>query len=263
MSIGNFKDNDPFKVERVRSELSEKNKLTQLKSLYRKSFPEISDLNTPKLWDYLNIDGRSQILQNPMEEDRINKVASLIVGSNQSVLNIGFGSANLEKIYLNNHKDIQWFGIDISQKSVDKASKLYSNASFKLGDIKKLKHPKNSFDYVIALEVLEHIKPSEIFKALKEIFRVTKPGKYIIISVPLNENLEDMINRGENPNAHVRVYSPALIKAELNIVGFKILKGQTLFAFNKFYKLKTLIAKYFLKNKFKPNNIIIFAQKPK
>jgi len=80
--------------------------------------------------------------------------------------------------------------------------------------------------------------------------------------VPLNEGLEAMISKGKNPNAHVRIYTPELIKAELEINGFKILKVKKLFAFHNLYKLKTFIAKYLLRKKSHYNNIIIFAQKP-
>ncbi len=71
-----------------------------------------------------------------------------------------------------------------------------------------------------------------------------------------------MISRGENPNAHVRIYTPDLIKAELRIAGFKILKEKRLYAFHNFYGLKTLIAKHLLPRKFNQNNIIVLAQKP-
>ena len=33
-----------------------------------------------------------------------------------------------------------------------------------------------------------------------------------------------MINKGVNPNAHVRIYTPSIIKLELAITGYKVEK---------------------------------------
>ena len=79
--------------------------------------------------------------------------------------------------------------------------------------------------------------------------------------MPLNEGLEEMIKQGKNPNAHVRIYTPDLIRAEIEIAGFKILKQKLLFAFNKYYLLKSFLVK-FLPGFRQPNGIIIIAQKP-
>ncbi len=125
-----------------------------------------------------------------------------------------------------------------------------------------MKLPSDHFDYAIAIEVLEHIPPCNTLQALSEIKRVMKPGGYLIASVPLNEGLEEMITRGENPNAHVRVYTPDLIEGELRIAGFTIQDEKQLIAFHKWYGVKTILAKYVMFRKFKPNNIIILAQKP-
>lgn len=251
-----------FQVENERASLAEKKDFKKLLKTYSKSLPEIKDFNTPRLWDTLNTKGIRG--KNPMDDDRVTIVNRLIKGKKIKVLNIGFGSASLEKKFFSrNHKEnIDWNGIDISFASVKKARNEVSQVTFMLGNILRLTHEDESFDYVVSLEVLEHIQPRNTFHALREIFRVIKPGKYFIVSVPLNEELEKMLTKGNNPNAHVRVYTPDLIKAELEIVGFKILKKKMLFAFHNFYRFKTLIATYILSKKFNPNNVIILAQKP-
>ncbi len=258
----NYKD--PFKVEKLRAKLAKEERLNQLLETYTKRYPEIQDQNTPALWDYLNTEGRKLIKDNPMEEDRLNFVKKLIVGQSIQVLNIGFGSANLESKYFKSHakRKVYWHGIEISEISIKAARKKFPGEKFKKGDISDLKFPNNYFDFVIALEVLEHIKPSNTLKSLKEAYRVVKSGNYFIVSVPLNEGLEKMIAKGENPNAHVRMYTPDLIKTELKIAGFKIIKEKILFAFGNLYRIKSFIAQYLLLQKFKPNNIIILAQKP-
>ncbi len=63
-----------------------------------------------------------------------------------------------------------------------------------------------------------------------------------------------------NPNHHMRAYTPNLIKAELRLAGFKINNVKTYIAFNKFYFAKMMISKI-LKNKWKPNIIVISCTK--
>ncbi len=77
----------------------------------------------------------------------------------------------------------------------------------------------------------------------------------------MNEGLEEMVKSGFNPNAHVRVYTKELIKAELEMVGFRVVKHRLLYAFHKNYWIKSLLTKLFGLNK-KPNNIVLLAQKP-
>jgi len=257
-----LKKNNPFENERIRAKLAKKLQYKVLIKTYSRSYAQIQDFNTGKFWDEINTKGKKG--KNPMDQQRIQIVTRLIKGNQIDVLNIGFGSASLEKAYFDRSakKLCKWNGIDISQASVRKAKKDFPFATFTVGNIVDLQYKNNSFDYVVLLEVLEHIQPSNTLKALREIFRVIKPGKYFIISVPLNEGLEQMTSQGDNPNAHVRIYTPELIKAELEIAKFKILNEKTLFAFHDFYKLKTFIAKRILPKKFHPNNIIIFAQKP-
>lgn len=254
----------PFEVEEMRAELARKFEFDELRRMYTSEYPQITDQNSSKLWNILNLEKKPLITSNPMEDERLRIVAQLIKGVNAQILNIGFGSGNLERTYFNTHKTkkIKWFGIDISNKSVNKVQQENPEGKFSVGDIMKMKFPDDRFNYVVALEVLEHIPPNQILKALSEVFRITQPGGYFILSVPLNEGLEEMIKKGENPNAHVRVYTQDLIVAELIISGFRILNEKLLFAFNDHYSAKSAIARYSPIKRWKPNNIIILAQKP-
>lgn len=88
-----------------------------------------------------------------------------------------------------------------------------------------------------------------------------KPKGLFITTVPFNERLELMIMKGNNPNAHVRVYTPELIIAELEISGFQIIWKKELYAFPNFYFLKTFISKYIIPGIRRPNNIILLSVK--
>ena len=91
--------------------------------------------------------------------------------------------------------------------------------------------------------------------------QLLKNGGVFIVSVPLNEGLEVMIKKGINPNAHVRVYTPAILKAELILSGFRIIKEKYLYAFHKNYRLKTFLANMLGFLGKSPNNVIVIAEK--
>ncbi len=188
-------------------------------------------------------------------------------GDNLNVVNIGFGSGNLEREYFQSDQQaiVHWYGIDISPASVKMVQKEFPHGKFEVGNILDMKLPSDHFDYAIALEVLQLIVPRNTFQALDEVKRVVKPGGYFIVSVPVYEDLEGMIARGENTYGHVRMYTPELIEAELHIAGFTIQDDKTLYGFSKlgeYVKFEDVLAKEAAFKKLKPNNILIFAQKP-
>lgn len=174
------------------------------------------------------------------------------------VLDIGMGPGNLENILFKKDNDV--VGIDISKKSIEIAKMRFPKFKYIVGDFLDIKlNESEKFDYVTALEVLEHVSPSKIFVFLNKVKRILNPKGIFIVSVPLNEKLEEMLNSGENPNAHVRVYTQSIIKFELSISGFLVLKEKNLYAFQNNYYLKSILAKFSIFKKH-PNNIIIISK---
>jgi SAM-dependent methyltransferase len=58
-------------------------------------------------------------------------------------------------------------------------------------DVQQMEFPDQSFDVVICCHVIEHVDDDD--KAMREIFRVLKPGGFAILQVPLALNLEKTI----------------------------------------------------------------------
>ncbi len=168
------KRKDPFRIEERRAKLARGQSYKRLRETYSTRYPEIKNINTPIFWDSFNTEGIKG--KNPMDGDRINIISRYIKGG--KVLNIGFGSASLERKYFKSYQQesLNWSAIDISPASVKKAKKEFPQCKFEVRNILNLKFKDNSFDYVVTLEVLEHISPRNTFKALNEIFRVIKQG---------------------------------------------------------------------------------------
>lgn len=81
------------------------------------------------------------------------------------------------------------------------------------GDARSMPFPDNSFDRVIASEILEHVP--EDTAVMAEIVRVTKPGGLVAITVPrnwpeqVNWQLSGRLHGGEYQHAeggHIRIY---------------------------------------------------------
>jgi ubiquinone/menaquinone biosynthesis C-methylase UbiE len=254
---------DAFAAEKLRARLAVSRELEELVKTYSPRFPEIQDLNTADFWDQLNDRPHIRGKDSPMTYHKLDIISQTIKNEKATVLNVGSGTGDLEDIVLKKNRkfNLEWYGVDISPKSIKDCKKKFPTAYFEIEDIRKLRFENRTFDRVIVMEVLEHIRPQDTFKALSEVNRVLKINGRFIVSIPLNEGLERMVKKGENPNAHVRVYTPELIEAELKLSGFKVEKREFLYAFHQFYFFKTIIAKYFLPGIRKPNNLIIFAQK--
>ncbi len=88
--------NDPFSFEQRRSKLAKLKKFDEFFRTYSGEIPEIEDRNTGILWDSLNRKSSFDKNGNPMAFYRINIVEGMIP-DNTKVLDVGFGSAILEK----------------------------------------------------------------------------------------------------------------------------------------------------------------------
>ncbi len=249
---------NPFQVEIQRSILAKKSKLKTLRRMYSTRLPEIKNLNTDSFWSS-HFSEPFDPKKGYMAKDREYLICRLIKRNPGRLLDVGFGRGGLE-VLLAGNKNIDIYGIDISSVAVERARK-FLRGRFRRGNVLNIPFRNGFFDIVVALELMEHIPPSITFKVLKELKRVLKKDGLLVISVPLNENLKEMIKKGENPSGHVRVYTPGLISAELKIAGFKIKEKVFLYAFRSMYYFKKLLQRTILRKRWEPNNIIIIAGK--
>lgn len=72
---------------------------------------------------------------------------------------------------------------------------LYSEADLKL-DIENTKQPDSSWDWIVCNHVLEHVNSYQ--NALKELYRIIKPGGVLICSFPIMEQYTTVIEESEH-----------------------------------------------------------------
>jgi ubiquinone/menaquinone biosynthesis C-methylase UbiE len=146
-----------------------------------------------KIWDFHQIENRQSFrLALPRLQFLTKKIIKF--KNIKNILDIGFGDGQL-LLNLAQKSNFNLFGIDISQKNIEKTKKEFINKNLKidlrLGKIDKIPFEDEKFDLVIASEVLEHLNDKELKKGLKEVKRVLKKKGIFLATLPANENLKD------------------------------------------------------------------------
>lgn len=109
--------------------------------------------------------------------------------SNSNVLDVGCGTGNYSIKLAKKGYNVT--GVDISNDMLDiariKADKQRLNINFVNGDLNCLEFPDNSFSAVCSMTAFEFIKNPH--NAFQELFRVVKPGGFILIGTINKESL--------------------------------------------------------------------------
>jgi len=240
--------------EKYRKHLLALRKYRALLHTYQNQTVFLPDKNTGAFWDDIFAQQPGVF---PMESWRIQTIARL-VDCTKSILNLGVGRGDLETLLLKQSLTLDYLGTDIAPKTVVYLKQKFPTLHFQEAKLQALSPKKNQFDQILLLEVLEHIKQNETFALLKHIYQLTKPGGAFIVSVPVNEGLEQMLPI--NPNSHMRLYSEELLSFELRVVGFNISKIYRASAFSRQFNLKQRLNSFWRFRQ--PNNIVVVARKP-
>ncbi|KPA12236.1 Methyltransferase type 11 [Candidatus Magnetomorum sp. HK-1] len=162
------------------------------------------------------------------------------------ILDIGCG-AGRHVCACTRKKDVLVWGVDRCKSDLLKArenlnfEKSYgvSHGIWKLlsGDINHLPFPDDFFDVVICSEVLEHIHDDKI--AMKEIIRVLKNNKHLVVSVPayFPERICWALSKEycNTPGGHIRIYRQNQIIKRLESFGVKKWDTHHAHALHSFY----------------------------
>ena len=134
---------------------------------------------------------------------------------------LGFGPGVLTAFIL--EQDTSWRveGVDISKHCLHHAQRLLekkkvlARSELSVGDVRSLPYPDDTFDVVIAVEVLEHIPDPEA--GLAEAMRVLKPGGYAITALPVQLPMLMHLYDFDTPDEVLELYK----KVGLQVVDFE------------------------------------------
>lgn len=100
-------------------------------------------------------------------------VVSLVGERFKSVLEVGAGDGRIIGLLSEKYR-VKCSSIDINGKLSHYVHKKYSKVETYAGEIIRLPFKDNQFDLVFTFQVLQHVSPIEIEKALRELVRVAK-----------------------------------------------------------------------------------------
>jgi len=96
------------------------------------------------------------------------------------ILDVGCGTGHLAAELARRGYDT--WGTDLSQGMVDYAREHYNRDRFQVADIEKIPFPDNFFDGIVCLGVMEYLVTD--VNALREMWRVLKPGGHAVVTTP-------------------------------------------------------------------------------
>lgn len=131
------------------------------------------------------------------------------------VLDVGCGTGFLMKML---SEKLEVYGIDPSSEAIKLAQSKGLKSAIQ-ASIEKIPFPDNYFGVVFCVDVLEHVKND--VKALKEMYRVLKPGGIAILNTPAYEFLWSQHDNSAN---HYRRYSCESLENKIKATHFKVLK---------------------------------------
>lgn len=139
---------------------------------------------------------RPQLYGKLLSDDTIEILNEVLNNNNYiSVLEAGCGSAKKTfNLALSNPNVNQITALDISVQALNYARQITPDAlknktKYVQGSIMNMPFRAKSFDLVWNSGVVEHYSEPEIKKIVKEMFRVTKKGGYIVIAIPNMKNI--------------------------------------------------------------------------
>lgn len=163
----------------------------------------------------------------------------------KSILDVGCGDGFYLHLLAALFPKAKIVGMDNDENALKSASVNLKGKNVKLkhGNIYNLSFVSNSFDTVLASEILEHLEDDS--KGLKEIHRVLRPGGLLLISVPhanypilwdpINWFIEKIFNTHIKKgffsgiwNQHERLYFKDQLTRLVKKAGFKNVKSGTL-----------------------------------
>ena len=144
------------------------------------------------------------------------KAISSIVNPGQDILDVGAGDGLLAETLLKDAKTLT--ALDISLKRIKRCAERCKKGYFIVADAEGLPFKQESFDSIVASELIEHLIAPEEF--LRSSYNALRKGGTLVISTPsglfYENNLEEIFK-----DHHLHTFSPKKLKSLLEKAGFK------------------------------------------
>ena len=143
------------------------------------------------------------------------------------VVDFGCGDGYLS--YLMSKKGLKVVSVDLALSRLKKKKASCTHENFLLSNIEKAGIKKDSADFLVCSEVLEHIPNYP--NVIDEMFRILKSGGKAIITVPFKENLKTFVcphcHESFHPDGHLHRFDKINLAEKFRSAGFNILAQKT------------------------------------
>jgi len=145
--------------------------------------------------------------------------------TDRHVLDIGCNTGRGGQILKTANPQLRLTGLDVVEERLDKIpGGIYERLILSSAD--SIDVPDNTYDDIVAGEVIEHIDPADIAGVLKELKRVLKPGGRLLLTTPNPRAILVLMGRDKvlKDPSHVCIMTPAELKERLQAAGFEKLR---------------------------------------
>jgi len=153
------------------------------------SSPDYFVSNQDRIWSHYQTENPDSFRDAwPRLESLVREIGAKVPGKPR-VLNIGTGDGHLERTVAK--RGWPSYSLDPDPATIDRIREHGVNGE--VGYIEAMPFADESFDAVVASEVLEHLSDEQIRAGVREIRRVLRPGGWFVGTVPYRENLADSL----------------------------------------------------------------------
>lgn len=118
------------------------------------------------------------------------------------ILDAGCGTGNLLKILEDENKDLELYGVDISEEMLKIARSKLKNVKMKLEAAEKLSFKKDYFDYVFSVDAFHHYYENKL--VMRNFYRVLKrDGYFVVVDFSFGVFLNKIFNKIEPGNSEM------------------------------------------------------------
>ncbi len=142
-------------------------------------------------------------------------ISAEISGKKGIILDVGCGKGWVAELFCPLGYEV--ISMDISLRNTSRALKMYpfKNHHAVVADAFNPPYRNDSFDFIIASEIIEHVYDPEIF--IKNLFSTLKPGGKLIVTTPYKEKIQYSLcihcNKPTPVHAHLHSFDEKILKS--------------------------------------------------
>jgi SAM-dependent methyltransferase len=121
----------------------------------------------------------AELAGKPFDRKLLDRFATLVGGGR--VCDVGCGPGHVARYLHERGCDV--FGIDLSPRMVQLATKLNPGVEFRVGDLRSLQLPNGSLAGIVTFYSLIHLRADQLAPALAELRRVLRPGGRLLLAI--------------------------------------------------------------------------------